>query len=165
MKKFQLKKLAMALVVIMLGFQAFAQGRIDLAPMGKTSHEAQNVTMNGFTASFSFNSIESELISTEKGDFSVITLDNSLPGGNTGEPQVPVVRKLIAVPFGATPVVTLKNYTVTDYNLSDYGIERIFPQQPSQSKSEKEVKFYYNEDAYQTRGFDESHPIAEVEVM
>ena len=165
MKKFQLKKLAMALVVIMLGFQAFAQGRIDLAPMGKTSHEAQNVTMNGFTASFSFNSIESELISTEKGDFSVITLDNSLPGGNTGEPQVPVVRKLIAVPFGATPVVTLKNYTVTDYNLSDYGIERIFPQQPSQSKSEKEVKFYYNEEAYQTRGFDESHPIAEVEVM
>jgi len=165
MKKNQLRKLAMALVVIMFGFQAFAQGRIDLAPKGTRAPEAQNVTMSGFTATFSFNSIESVQVNTEKGTFSILNMGKSVPGGNFGEPQVPVTRELLAVPFGATPVVTVKNYTVKEYNLSDYGIDKIYPQQPSQSKSEKEAKFYYNEEAYATRGFDETRPIAEVNVL
>ena len=165
MKKNQLKKLAMALVVMMFGFQAFAQGRIDLAAKGTGSTEAQNVSMSGFTATFSYNSIESVNVSTEKGEFSIIAMGNSIPGGNIGEPQVPVNRELIAVPFGATPVVTVKNYTVNEYNLADYGIGRIYPQQPSQSKSETDVKFVYNEAAYALRGFDESRPIAEVNIL
>ena len=164
MKKFQLKKLAMALVVIMFGFQAFAQGRIDLASRGTSSQKAENATMSGFSASFSYNSIESELVSTERGDFSVINMENTIPAGNIGDPQVLVTRKLIAVPFGATPVVTVKNYTVNEYNLADYGIEKLYPMQPSQSKSETEVKFAYNEAAYAAKGFDE-RPLAEVEVM
>ena len=164
MKKFQLKKLAMALVVIMFGVQAFAQGRIDLASRGTSSQKAENATMSGFTASFSYNSVESELVSTEKGDFSVITMNNTIGAGNIGDPQVLVTRKLIAVPFGANPVVTVKNYTVTDYNLADYGIERLYPQQASQSKSETEVKFAYNEAAYAAKGFDE-RPIAEVNIL
>ena len=164
MKKNQLRKLAMALVVIMFGFQAFAQGRIDLAPKGVKAPEAQNVSMSGFTATFSFNSIESELVSTERGDFSVISMGKSVPAGNIGEPQVLVNRELIAVPFGATPVVTVKNYTVNEYNLADYGIEKLYPMQPSQSKSEKDVKFAYNEAAYAAKGYD-NRPIAEVNVM
>ena len=155
MKKFQLKKLAMALIVIMFGFQALAQGRIDFATKGVSSQAAENATMNGFTASFSYNSMESKLVSTEKGEFSTIMMENTLPTGNIGEPQILVTRKLIAVPFGATPVVTVKNYTVNEYNLADYGIERLYPQQPSYSKSEKNPKFVYNEAAYTTRGYDE----------
>ena len=164
MKKFQLKKLAMALIVIMFGFQALAQGRIDFATKGVSSQAAENATMNGFTASFSYNSMESKLVSTEKGEFSTIMMENTLPTGNIGEPQILVTRKLIAVPFGATPVVTVKNYTVNEYNLADYGIERLYPQQPSYSKSEKNPKFVYNEAAYTTRGYDE-RPLAEVTVM
>ncbi len=165
MKKNQLRKLAMALVVIMFGFQAFAQGRIDLAPKGVKAPKAQNVTMSGFSATFSFNSIESELVSTEKGDFSIISMDNSVFGGNIGEPEVPVNRELIAVPFGANPVVTVKNYTVKEYNLADYGIERIYPHQASVSKSEKDPKFVYSEAAYAAKGFNEELPLAMVTVM
>jgi gingipain K len=165
MKKNQLRKLAMALVVIMFGFQAFAQGRIDLAPRGVKSAEAQNVTMSGFTANFSFNSIESELVSTERGTFSIITLDNSVAAGNIGDPQVPVNRELIAVPFGATPVVTVKSYSVNEYNLADYGIEKLYPMQASVSKSEKDPKFAYNEAAYAAKGYNEDLPLAMVTVM
>ena len=154
----------MALIVIMFGFQALAQGRIDFATKGVSSQAAENATMNGFTASFSYNSMESKLVSTEEGEFSTIMMENTLPTGNIGEPQILVTRKLIAVPFGATPVVTVKNYTVNEYNLADYGIERLYPQQPSYSKSEKNPKFVYNEAAYTTRGYDE-RPLAEVTVM
>ena len=164
MKKHQLKKLAMALVVIMFGFQAFAQGRIELGAKGTTTPEAQNVSMTGFTASFSYNSIESEQVNTERGTFSVISMDNTIAAGNIGEPQVLVTHKLIAVPFGATPVVTVKNYTVHEYNLADFGIDRLYPQQASVSKSQNDVKFEYNEKAYTAKGFD-NRPIAEVEVM
>jgi gingipain K len=141
-----------------------AQGRINLNA-ARTTQECKNVTMNGFSASFSYSSIESQTVNTEKGVFSIINMGNSVAAGNIGEPQVVVTRELIAVPFGATPVVTVKNYTVEEYNLADYGIERLYPQQPSQSKSEKEVKFAYNEAAYAAKGFDESRPIAEVTVM
>ena len=164
MKKIQLRKLAMALVVIMFGFQTFAQGRIDLNPKGTKAPEAQNVSMSGFTASFSYNSIESELVSTERGNFSILSMGNTLPAGNIGEPQVLVGRELIAVPFGATPVVEVKNYTVQEYNLADFGIERLYPQQPSVSKSQTDVKFEYNEKAYTAKGFD-NRPLAEVTVM
>ena len=128
-----LKKLAVALVVLMFGFQAIAQGRIDLGTKGTTSAEAQNVSMTGFTASFSYNSIESEQVSTERGTFSIITMENTIPAGNVGDPEVLVTHKLIAVPFGATPVVTVRNYTVNEYNLADYGINKLYPHQASVS--------------------------------
>ena len=149
---------------MLFGVQAMAQGHIELNA-AKTTQECKNVTLDGFSASFSFSSIESQKMNTEKGVFYSINMGNSVAAGNIGDPQVPVTRKLIAVPFGATPVVNVKNYTVEEYNLADFGIERLYPQQASVSKSEKETKFAYNEAAYATRGFNESLPLAEVSVM
>lgn len=164
MKRVSLLLSAVLLIGTLFSAQVMAQGRINLNA-ARTTQECRNVTMNGFSASFSYSSIESQTVNTEKGVFSIINMGNSVAAGNIGEPQVVVTRELIAVPFGATPVVNVKNYTVEEYNLADYGIERLYPQQPSQSKSEKDVKFAYNEAAYAAKGFDESRPIAEVTVM
>ena len=163
MKRASLLFSAFLVIGMLFCTQVMAQGRINLGRANSTS-ECADITMTGFSASFSYGSIESEPIQTEKGTFSRIVMGNSIPGGNVGEPQVPVTRELIAVPFGATPVVNVKSYNVTEYNLADYGIERIYPQQPSQSKSEKDVKFAYNEAAYTAKGYDE-RPLAEVTVM
>ena len=165
MKKFSLILTAFLSLGMFFSSQVNAQGRIDLNTTGAKAQGAQNVTMSGFSTTISYSSIESTKVNTEKGTFSVISMGNSVAAGNIGAPQVPVTRELIAVPFGANPVVNVKSYTVTDYKLSDYGIERLYPQQPSQSKSEKEVKFVYNEAAYAAKGFDEARPIAEVNVM
>ena len=164
MKRVSLLTLAVLLIGTLFSTQVMAQGRIDLKA-AKTTQECKNVKMDGFSASFSYSSIESQKMNTERGVFSAITMGNSVAAGNIGEPQVPVTRELIAVPFGATPVVTVKNYTVEEYNLADFGIERLYPQQASVSKSENNPKFDYNEAAYAVRGFDESRPIAEVNVM
>ncbi|MCR5657927.1 MAG: T9SS type A sorting domain-containing protein [Bacteroidales bacterium] len=164
MKRLSLLTAAFLMIGLLFGAQAMAQGRIDLNA-AKTTQECKNVKLNGFSASFSYSSIESQIVNTEKGVFSAITMGNSVAAGNIGDPQVPVTRKLIAVPFGATPVVTVKNYTVEEYNLADFGIERLYPQQASVSKSNNNPKFAYNEAAYSAKGFDESRPIAEVTVM
>ena len=164
MKRVSLLLSAVLLIGTLFSTQVMAQGRIDLKA-AKTTQECKNVTMTGFSASFSYSSIESQEINTEKGVFSAITMGNSVAAGNIGDPQVPVTRELIAVPFGATPVVTVKSYNVEEYNLADFGIEKLYPQQPSVRKDQKEVEFFYNEAAYSTRGYDESRPIAEVTVM
>ena len=59
MKKIYFRKLAMALLVMMFGLQSFAQGRIELDPNPnvRSTQKAQNVTMSGFSAAFSYNSI------------------------------------------------------------------------------------------------------------
>ena len=164
MKRVSLLFSAVLLIGMLFSNQVVAQGRINLKA-AKTTQECKNVTMTGFSASFSYSSIESQEVNTEKGVFSILNMGNTVAAGNIGDPQVLVARELIAVPFGATPVVNVKSYTVEEYNLADFGINRLYPQQPSQSKSEKEVKFAYNEAAYAVRGFDESRPIAEVTVM
>ena len=111
MKKKLFLSASALLVGMLFGVQAMAQGRIDLKA-AKTTQECKNVTLDGFSATFSYSSIESQKMNTERGVFSIITMGKSVAGGNIGEPQVPVVRELIAVPFGATPVVTVKSYTV-----------------------------------------------------
>ena len=164
MKRVNLLFSAFLLIGMLFSTQILAQGRINLNA-AKTTQECKNVTLDGFSASFSYSSIESQEMNTEKGVFSIITMGNSVAAGNIGDPQVPVTRELIAIPFGANPVVKVKSYTVEEYNLADFGINRIYPQQPSVRKDEKDVKFAYNEAAYAARGYDETRPIAEVTVM
>ena len=164
MKKNTLFTLALLFAGLLFGAQSMAQGRIELN-VAKSTRDCKNVSFDGFSASFSYSSIESQKMNTEKGVFSAISMGNSIAAGNIGDPQVPVTRELIAVPFGATPVVTVKNYTVNEYNLADYGIERLYPQQAPVSKSNNNPKFDYNEAAYAAQGFDERRPIAEVNVL
>ena len=164
MKRNALFTLVLLFAGLLFDTQAMAQGRIDLNA-AKATQECKNVTLDGFSASFSYSSIESQEMNTEKGVFSILSMDNSIAAGNIGEPEVLVTRKLIAVPFGATPVVTVKKYTVEEYNLADYGIAKPYPHQPSVSKSDNNPKFAYNEAAYAARGYNENLPIAEVTVL
>ena len=81
-------------------------------------------------------------------------LEGTYPSGEIGTPELPATHELLAVPFGATPSVSVISYTAKDYNLSDYGINTIVPRQPSVRKDQKpeDIEFVYNEEAYQTRG-------------
>ena len=145
-------------------YNAQAQGRIDLDGT-KSAQQCDNVTEKGFTATFSFGSIEARTVSTERGVFSEIAMSNTFNYGNPGEPSLPAVHQLVAVPFGAKDVsVEVKNYKTIVYNLSDYGIETVAPQQPSVRKDQKEVPFHYNAEAYAKRGFAE-RPLAEIELQ
>ncbi len=159
-----MKKLSLIILLAMSTLFAMAQtSRIDLRSESKA--ECVNSDMTSLKASFSFASIEAEDCTTERGVFSWISLPNTVLGGNEGDPQVPVVNELIAIPMGANPRIEITSYSSTDYRLEDYGMHTLVPRQPSLRKDQNpdEVPFVYNASAYQTRGL-ASAPRASVNV-
>ncbi|MBR1512712.1 MAG: T9SS type A sorting domain-containing protein [Bacteroidales bacterium] len=166
MKRAHLLTAAFLLMGMLIGSQANAQGRIELG-RAQSAQECANVTDAGFTASFSFSSIDAADLNTEKGVFSTLTMPGTYPSGNVGEPSLPAAHQLIALPYGAKNVtVEVKNYSTTTYRLADFGIKTIAPQQPSLRKDQKpeDVKFFYNEQAYASRTTS-TRPVAEFEIQ
>ena len=164
MKKFGLLTAAFLMMGLLFGTQAMAQ-HIELG-VAKSAQSCANVTDEGFTASFSFSSIDATEVSTEKGVFSNITIEGTYPSGNVGDPSLPAAHQLISVPYGAKIAsLEVKSYSTTTYSLADYNIKTVMPQQPSVRKNQKpeDVKFVYNEKAYAAKSFNE-RPIATMEI-
>ncbi|HNS09968.1 MAG TPA: C25 family cysteine peptidase [Candidatus Ozemobacteraceae bacterium] len=91
---------------------------------------------------------------TPKGSFTVMYSPEFFFGGEYGAPQLPVITKLIQIPFGANFRIEVKSYDTQEYNLADYGVStRIFPRQPSAPKDGSEVPFIYEQSAYVFKGF------------
>ncbi len=147
-----MKRITLLIVLALSTMFALAQnGRIDLRH--ETKAEITHSEFNNLRATFSYGSIESIEIATERGTFSEIAIEGTYATGEIGTPELPASHQLLAVPFGATPRVNVISYTTTDYRLSDYGIGTILPHQPSVRKDQnpEDVEFVYNTDAYQTR--------------
>ncbi len=160
-----MKKLTLFLVLALSTMLAVAQnGRIDLR------HESKaEIVKNDFSslrATFSYGSIESIQMTTERGTFSEIAIEGTYASGEIGTPQLPASHQLLAVPFGATPRVSVTHYTTTDYRLSDYGINTLVPRQVSVRKDQRpeDIEFVYNAAAYQTRSL-ATAPEATIEVQ
>ena len=153
------------MIGLLFGTQAMAQHiGLDVA---KSAQSCANVTDEGFTASFSFSSIDATEVTTEKGVFSYITMNGTYPAGNVGDPTLPAVNKLLAIPYGVSNIsVEVKSFSTKVYSLADYGIKTLYPQQQPLRKDQKpeDVPFAYNEKAYNAKGFVE-RPIAMVQIQ
>ena len=160
-----MKKVSIFLVLVMSTLFAMAQnGRIDLRRESKA--EITKSDFSSLRATFTYGSVESVEVNTERGTFSEITLEGTYASGEIGTPELPATHELLAVPFGATPQVNVLNYSFVDYNLADYGIGTILPHQPSVRKDQRieDVEFVYNAAAYQTRSL-ATAPTATIEVQ
>ena len=160
-----MRKVLFMILVMALSMSVMAQQKIQMRSADKA--ECVKSDMTSLKASFSFSTIEAQDYESERGTFSWLSLSNTVIGGNEGDPQIPVVNELIAVPFGANPRIEITSYSTTDYRLEDYGIHTLVPRQPSMRKDQKpeDVPFIMNEAAYQsTRGF-RSEPMAAVDVV
>ena len=116
-----MKRISILILLAMSTMLAMAQnGRIDLRH--ETKAEITNSEFSRLRATFSYGSIESIEVPTERGTFSEIAIEGTYASGEIGTPELPASHQLLAVPFGATPRVNVINYTTMDYNLSDFGI-------------------------------------------
>ncbi|MBU1105355.1 MAG: hypothetical protein KKB51_01705 [Candidatus Riflebacteria bacterium] len=91
---------------------------------------------------------------TPKGNFSVLYSPEFYFGGAYGAPQLPVINKIIQIPFGADVSVNVKSYDSKIYDLAEFGVNsQVYPRQPSAPKDGSEVPFVYEKSAYITKGF------------
>ena len=147
-----------------LGISAMAQQSIQLRSTDRA--ECVRADYSSLKANFSFSSLDANAVETTRGAFSEIHIDGAFPNGNVGEPQLPMVTRLIAIPTGATPIVTVGAHSETEFTLSDYDIGRVSPMQAPVRKNvdPSTVEYAFNEAAYARNSYNDD-PIAMVEVL
>lgn len=161
-------KQTLALLVLLLSLlPAYAQQMVIDFGRAETDVKIAKDDMQQLKASFSYSGIGTFGVETGKGLFNEIAIPGTYWIGDLGSPKLPATKKLIEIPFGAEISVKVLNYSIQEYNLSDYGItNKIMPVQPSLRKDQEadEVPFEYNEDIYEKDFFIE-HELASVEIL
>ena len=99
-------------MTLILSVSVFAQQKIQLRSADKV--ECVKSDMKGLQATFSFSSLEGTTIETTRGELSEIYIAGTFPNGNVGEPQLPMFTRLIAIPTGATPGVSVGGHSETE---------------------------------------------------
>ncbi|MCB1183785.1 carboxypeptidase regulatory-like domain-containing protein [bacterium] len=95
--------------------------------------------------------IETIDVNTKGGGFTRLVIPGFHSSHIEGEPELPMMNRLVAVPFGAKARLEVANVRTTRVSLADYGIDaRIMPAQPSLSKSADpaSVPFAFDNAAY-----------------
>lgn len=127
---------------------------------------AQKIKVTDYDNAFSIRNADAEMISfknqlstltaidvnTGQGVFSRISAKGFNFTTEEGAPQLPVLKKLIELPYGATPRISITNTESKTISLKDYDINALlFPAQPSVSKSDdpENLPFIFDEELYE----------------
>ena len=159
-----MKKTFLSLLLLAFGLGAMAQQSIQLRSADRV--ECVKSDYRQLKANFSFSSLDASTIETSRGELSELYIEGTYPNGNVGEPQLPKFTRLIAIPTGATPLVTVGTHSETVYNLSDYGIGTVAAMQAPVRKDVDPgtVEYAFSEEAYARDSYNDD-PIAMVEVL
>ncbi len=144
--------------VVLFAFVATAQQRqIVQLSAAENKLELKGVNPESFSARITVKELGFKTSDLENGVYSLLEVEGMTRPSNVGQAILPVISRLIEVPYGAEIQVNILGYTEELINLDDYGISRIEPTQPSYNKStsvEDQVfvidEQYYNTDAFET---------------
>jgi len=106
-------------------------------------------------------------VSTNEGSFIMLTVDGFARSHNIGEPNLPMVNRVLSIPYGCQLRAEVIDYNIEEISLADYNIiEPVMPAQPSLSKSDDPdfIPFEYNRSAYEQSGY-YSQPLVNTEVL
>ncbi len=95
-------------------------------------------------------------INTSEGQFILITSDGLGSSQNIGEPNLPILNRLISIPYGCELQCEVTSSEYQDISLSDLNLTNpIMPVQPPLSKGvdPATVPFEYNRSVYQQSGY------------
>lgn len=102
------------------------------------------------TIQFNVDDFYSESLETENGVFSKLTFEDGKSTTEFGRPQLPVFRKIIELPYDATPMVEIISSTVEELNIAEKDMTKIYPLQHPISKTPEYKPFEYDESLYKT---------------
>jgi len=163
-----MRKSSLIFLLILVVSVLFANNfSIDFGTSNNTIRLNENSDQK-LSMSFTFDGIRSFEVESQKGIFNEIIIPKTYNIGEVGTPKLPAVKKLIEIPFGAEVSVNILDYTISEYQLSDFGINNpVIPVQPSLPKSIEDlssVEFEYNEDFYTFNSLSDFE-MASVEVL
>ena len=132
-------------------------GDITITDNGKTSLTLKENSYNSLILNNQVSDIRFVRVKTNEGIFTLFNVKDYGYRLVEGYPKLPVIKKLIEVPLGATYEIKVLSKTAKEINLSDYNIsDFVIPAQPPLPKSidnPDDVEFIYNKAAYQVNDF------------
>jgi len=149
---------------LLLGFHYRAEAQISLPVNHPDRVEMKGNATESVEINLEIGQLKQLTVQTVKGQFSEIAFENCLHTNVAGEPKIPVLRKLIEIPQGATCEVSIVSESYNDYSLEELGIEH--PIMPAQGPISKEfddasvLPFHYNEMLYSKDAFTNSDKVA-----
>ncbi len=126
-----------------------------------------NQSDQGVTLKIDIGQIEFYDVATKEGNFTLATIPGFSRSFKVGEPNLPVVNRILQIPFGSEISASVESYDVSEYSLADLGVDNwLMPVQPSLSKSDdpESVPFEFNQPLYEIDQF-YSLPLAQSEVL
>ncbi len=153
-----MKKITLFLTIMLFSFAIFAQKnevKVKLKASGN-SFEVMNKGAENLTVKSSLSALYFSAEDTKGGDFTLLQANGLIKTFDMGNPNIPVISKLIEVPQDAEVKFNIVSYDEEIINLADYGIEnKIVPAQRSIFKNEDpiDVPFAYNEKTYKLDKF------------
>ncbi|MCD4683572.1 MAG: hypothetical protein K8R86_09845, partial [Bacteroidales bacterium] len=134
----------------------FISGSVLAGNIVVNNNVSNSLKMNENTYSFiSITNTISDIglvdVKTKEGYFTLLNIENYGKSVILGDPQLPVIKRLIEVPLNADFNIEIISQNYSEFNLSDYGVyDYLIPTQPSLSKSDdpEDVEFVYNKDIY-----------------
>ena len=118
----------------------------------KSSLQLANESRDGLDFHVEVGQIQTQDIATKGGNFTRLIIPGFHTSKIEGQPELPMMNRLIAIPVGATAQVSVRNVKTRMINLADFGVTNaVFPAQPSVSKSADlaNLPFIYDAVSYQ----------------
>jgi len=118
------------------------------------SFEINNIDEHSIEVTINIGEIHFNEININNEIYTSVSLNNSYPSHNIGNPNLPMLNKIIEIPREAEIRIEIIEDNISTYNLSDYNINNyLIPSQESQSKSEENNNFIINQNIYNENNF------------
>ncbi|MFH2048345.1 MAG: C25 family cysteine peptidase, partial [bacterium] len=165
MKKGLLTAVSM-LVCLLLAGTAFS-GQIVTLKDAISHATVTDLNQDGININMGIEKVEISEILTERGGFSLLTFNGCARSQELGQPNLPLMNRLVSIPFGCELNVKVINFDTEEIKLSDYNIiNPLMPVQPSVSKSDDpaSIPFEYNDASYTSNSY-YSLPLVKAKVL
>jgi hypothetical protein len=151
-----MKNLKNLIVLLLCVFVNFTFAKDIEVTSGENYFSVTNKSVTDFTFINSLSDVDAVVVKTENGEFVKLVIPSYDSDAASGDAELPVLKKLIRVPFGSEIIVKVLNKEEKIINLSDFGYNLdVFPNQPSVSKRDnaEDIPFYYNNQFYTINDF------------
>ena len=115
------------------------------------NHNIEFNNTNNYTLNVKINTGEVLLteITRNNTNFIRLNIEKGYSSKIIGNPELPQFNQLIAIPLNSTPRIEIIKQNETIFDLNEYFIDtKIYPVQPSRSKSLGNNNFIFNQDVY-----------------